>query len=183
MPSYEGICRNRWTSAVAVSAVLVIVLALATSALDVVHTVPARAAMRPSFCDPARTAASFGVNGAGSSRGIEARLVAIDRTVHSGRSPKVRLVNSGSSVLGLDGEYTQRWSGGSWRKMRLPPYYVTAPVQTVVQPAAVSRCTGPLTLRRWPAGKYRWILAVRVVGSGGPSGRRYYLPLVFHLHH
>jgi hypothetical protein len=79
----------------------------------------------------------------------------------------MRIVNSGRRELALGAEYTQHWVDGEWHPMRLPPEFISGLVLTLVPPHTVSGCTGPLTLRRWPAGKYRWLLGVRLVHSHG----------------
>jgi hypothetical protein len=75
----------------------------------------------------------------------------------------MRVVNSGRREFALDAEYTQRWVNGTWRPMRLPPTFISGLALTFIHPESVSKGIGPITLRRWPPGKYRWLLGVKAV--------------------
>jgi hypothetical protein len=133
------------------------------------------AATRSAFCSPRRSPESFGRDG-----GL--RLAAMHRSLPAGRTPTMRIVNPGPAEISFGAECTQRWSKGMWRPMHLPPEFVSGLALHFVQPDSVSQCLGPLTLRRWPAGKYRWILAIREIGPHSLGGQRY-IHAVFRLRH
>jgi hypothetical protein len=163
----------------AAGAILLTLLALMMSAL--IGAAPAGAAALSVFCSPRRTVESFGLGG-GSGRRPVTRLVVAPGQVPAGHSPAIRVVNGGRKELSFGAEYTQRWVGGSWRQMPLPPLFVSGLALSFVAPESVSKCIGPLTLSKWPAGKYRWLLGVRAVGSNG-FGRHRFLSAEFRLSH
>lgn len=159
------------------SAVSLILLSFV--ALGLFGASPAGASPRSVFCSPKRTPQSFGMSGSSNRRPLT-RLVVAPGRIPAGHTPAIRVVNGGSKHLSFGAEYTQRWVGGSWHPMRLPPLFVSGLALSFVAPDSVSKCIGPLTLRKWPSGKYRWLLGVRSVGEDG-FGRRRFLSAVFRL--
>jgi hypothetical protein len=159
---------------------VVSVAASVMAATFLIGTSSVGASSRASFCSSKRTVQSFGHTD-GSSRGAVG-LVSMHRPVLAGRTPAMRVVNAGRGEVSYGAEFTQRWRDGSWRPMHLPPEFVSSLVLSFVHSESVSKCVGPVTLRRWPAGRYRWILEVRGVGRNA-LGKRRFLRAGFRLRH
>jgi hypothetical protein len=116
---------------------------------------PAAASPRSVFCSPRRTLQSFGGRPV---RGFAARLVAGPGSVRRGTFSTFRIVNEGSDELERESGLLQRWTGTSWVRM-LEPFPMLGAV-AYVPPRSVTQCSGPLTGKHWPPGKYRYLLEV-----------------------
>lgn len=121
----------------------------------------------PGFCGSARTVESFAPGPR--SHGAHPRIwiAAKPTPVKPGSRPALRVVNGGTEELALGAEYVQRFSNGSWIPVRYPSGDVQGLAITVVPSNSVSRCVGPLILRSWTDGAYRWLVRVKPVERDG----------------
>lgn len=132
-----------------------------------------------SFCSPSRSVQSFdqvkGANGAVFVAGPK------PETVSAGHSPDFRVVNGAPRQLELVEVRTQRLAKGRWVEVQWPIGALSGFVVTILDPESVSLCMGPTTGPNWPAGKYRWLVAIRRVRNG--FGRRHFIHATFWVRH
>jgi hypothetical protein len=116
---------------------------------------PVAASPRSAFCSPHRTLQSFGGRPV---RGFAAHLVVGPGSVRRGTFSTFRVLNEGTDELAELSERIQRWTGTSWVRM-LEPYPELGAI-VYVPPRSVTGCSGPLTGKHWPPGKYRYLVKV-----------------------
>jgi hypothetical protein len=133
----------------------------------------ARAGRPRGFCHREGAPGSFGRMFDPVGKRFDVALAVRDRIVPAGRTPRVRLLNSGTAdvTFGVS-QRTQRWSHGSWTRMPLPKSLAPVPIQYRLFAESVSQCIGPATFANWPAGKDRWLLSVHGHGRDGVSKQR-----------